>query len=1481
MERRRATIARLTTKLVLALCLFLAVTAGTFVASSASAHAAPFDFLTNHQLYDRGADIRSLQEFFNTHGFLIAQSGPGSSGNETSFFGLATFQALKDFQAAHGLPSTGFFGPLTRAAINSGSAASSTVVQTTTPATSIPTGAVFTHALNEGQSGADITELQQILIKQGFLGAGDDTGYFGPLTTKAVAAFQTAHNLDPLGGVGPLTRALLNSLLSTVASSQSAPSTTFTPATTTTASTSTTTPNSKALPGYQPGQIIFGGGGGSSGGGGGGGSSSATPADTTPPSTPANLSATVTSPSQINLSWSASTDNVAVTGYNVYRDGTLIGTATANNYSDTGLAPSTLHSYWVSAVDSSNNVSTTTGGVSSQTSYGADQYGTTWKPLRIGAGGFITDMDIVPDGTRVIRTDTYGAYIWDSGQWDQLISTSTMPTAFVNTQLDDTGVYGIAIAPSDSNDLYMEFKGYLLTSTNRGSTWTKTSFPQTTDGSGQLYRYYGEHIAVDPVNPSVVLVGTPNDGVWISSNGGSTWTQISAVGTSTHDTNGGYYGHAIAFDPTSSVVSGKTQGIYVATYGTGIYHSTNGGQTWTLLNSSGMPTTFRHMVVDQNGNVWVTEDASTGVNSNLDKYSAGAWGNLNVNASGGNQYRMVSIAINPTNANDIYLGIDSGDLDFSTNGGSTWSGVTFGDATAVSTDIPWLAWAQNAQSTGNPYFDNGNMVFDPTASNTLYMAAGIGVWHTNPPTTAQAFQWDSQSTGIEQLVSNEIISPPGGQPLVSSWDRAVFTITNPDVYPSTYGPTNAKAIDTGWSADWASNDPSYIVGVIEGDAEELGYSTNSGQTWSNFPSVPGAGLNGGSIAVASSTDIVWVPANAQPYYSLDGGQTWTQITTATSSGWTYSFERQIVAADRVNIGTFYMYVNGNLFRSTNGGVTWSQIQSNFGSPWGGFNAKLRAMPNVAGELFFTGGPQSPNSTSSPQAEPFEMSTNGGTTWTTVPNVLEVYDFGFGKAAAGTTTPTIYIAGFVNNKFGIYESDNNAGSWTQIGLWPFGSLDLIRAISGDMNAYGRVYVGFTGSGYAYGNTASAEIPPIISSISSGTPTSTAATITWSTDQSSHSKVVYGTTNAYGSVSSNVSLVTSLSITLTGLSGGTTYHYAVVSANAQGYTATSTDQTFTTVNNTPPSVPTGLTATATSSSEIDLSWTASTGDGTYSVAGYQIFRNGLQVGTTTSGTIFADTGLAASTTYGYVVDAYDTHGNVSAQSGSVNTTTQAGVTFTPTADPPIQYIGYSSNTATFSNVSIGTASSNRLVVVGVGNNNGNNNGGIASVMIGGISATEATTSDPGKDRASLWYATVPTGATTTIVVVCNTGAFELAGILVGDITGASSATPTANGRHPSDSIADPQAIPSSGSITVPKNGIAVVFGNGNSTGTQSISWTGASSASGDWYTHNESGNTQSDVMAHSYKNGSNSFTVAGSIGSGFGYNGFAGVVAAWGP
>lgn len=79
--------------------------------------------------------------------------------------------------------------------------------------------------------------------------------------------------------------------------------------------------------------------------------------DVTPPTVPTNLVATAVSSSQINLSWSASTDVVSVAGYKIYRDSVFLATSTSLTYADTGLTPSTTYTYTVSAFDPSYNES--------------------------------------------------------------------------------------------------------------------------------------------------------------------------------------------------------------------------------------------------------------------------------------------------------------------------------------------------------------------------------------------------------------------------------------------------------------------------------------------------------------------------------------------------------------------------------------------------------------------------------------------------------------------------------------------------------------------------------------------------------------------------------------------------------------------------------------------------------------------------------------------------------------------------------------------------------------------------------------------------------------------------------------------------------------------------------------------------------------------------------------------------------------------
>ena len=79
--------------------------------------------------------------------------------------------------------------------------------------------------------------------------------------------------------------------------------------------------------------------------------------DTQAPTVPTGLKSTAQTASSISLSWTASTDNVAVAGYNVYRNGALVGTSSTTTYTDSGLAASTGYSYTVAAFDAANNTS--------------------------------------------------------------------------------------------------------------------------------------------------------------------------------------------------------------------------------------------------------------------------------------------------------------------------------------------------------------------------------------------------------------------------------------------------------------------------------------------------------------------------------------------------------------------------------------------------------------------------------------------------------------------------------------------------------------------------------------------------------------------------------------------------------------------------------------------------------------------------------------------------------------------------------------------------------------------------------------------------------------------------------------------------------------------------------------------------------------------------------------------------------------------
>ena len=202
-----------------------------------------------------------------------------------------------------------------------------------------------------------------------------------------------------------------------------------------------------------------------------------------------------------------------------------------------------------------------------------------WQTLKVGGGGYVTGISAANDGAIVVRTDTNGAYLW-TGSYGSTLSAvpSATPAAF---DFKGEGVYEIQVAAGNSNVMYMTFGGYVFKSTNKGTTWTQTAFSgfnDSSDPANDSYRMNGQKMAIDPNNPNIVYLGTPSNGLYVTTNGGKSWTSVSAIPDAAGE---GITG--ILFDPAvGGVVNGVICTIFAsACYGKGVYESTNGGATWT------------------------------------------------------------------------------------------------------------------------------------------------------------------------------------------------------------------------------------------------------------------------------------------------------------------------------------------------------------------------------------------------------------------------------------------------------------------------------------------------------------------------------------------------------------------------------------------------------------------------------------------------------------------------------------------------------------------------------------------------------------------------------------------------------------------------------------------------------------------------------------------------------------------------------------
>ena len=680
----------------------------------------------------------------------------------------------------------------------------------------------------------------------------------------------------------------------------------------------------------------------------------------------------------------------------------------------------------------------------SQTKLSAQSFGN----VAFGGGGFITGIvSHKTSGDVYCRTDVGGAYRWDAA------NSKWIPLLDWNSEDETTyqGVEALALDPQNANNLYLfcgtdYFNGgktAILKSTDKGNTFSIVEVTSQFKTHGNsLGRGNGERLAVDPNNSNILFCGTQSNGLWKSTNGGSSWTLAWNGVTTTTNGNGICF---VVFDP-SSASGGVTRTIYIGvsrTGGNNIYKSTDGGSTFTAIQPDNSFMPHRAVLSADNSTLYVTmadsEGPSNGTSGRVYKLATatGTWTNITPN---GNNYPYGGVSVDPTNKNRIIVstvnvwnnnefGDTWGDFIFlSTDGGSTWTSKLTPTSTLNTNGIGWIApygihWADCID-------------FDPSNTAKVRVMSGNGLF-TCDDVNASTTSWKFDVKGLEETVPLDAISIPGGPFIIGVGDQAGALYTDIYAYP-TKNMTPAASSNSGLA--YAANNTSKVARVTD----KIYYSTDQGAT---FPT--SATINGsyGKIALSAdgNTTLHCPGGSSTTYYSTNNGGTWT------STGVT-NVQDACPIADYVNTNKFYIYNpgSGQLLVSTNKGVSFTASSSNPGS---GGSLRARAVPGNEGHVWVA----LPNG--------LKYTTNNGTSWTTVPNVTYCKAVGFGKAATGATYPAVYIWGTVSGVKGIFRSTDQGASWTRINddAHEWGGVGNGNFVMGDMNVYGRAYMCTVGRG----------------------------------------------------------------------------------------------------------------------------------------------------------------------------------------------------------------------------------------------------------------------------------------------------------------------------------------------------------------------------------------------------------------------------------
>jgi len=611
-----------------------------------------------------------------------------------------------------------------------------------------------------------------------------------------------------------------------------------------------------------------------------------------------------------------------------------------------------------------------------------------WTPLGLlnwtcGNSGYspgngrVNAITVDPNNPSVIYIGSPSGGVWKSVDGGATWNTGSdyMPRIGVST---------IAVDHNNSNIVYIgtgdrdasDCAGIgILKSTDAGATWNMTGMDNSSSGVVVC------RMLINPQNSNSIIAAC-GDGMWKSFNAGATWTKWSGSSAQFYD---------VEFKP------GDTTIVYAATGGA-FYKSTNGGLTFTNI-TSGLPSscdryeiavtpanaTYVYVVASNNSDdtykgLYRSTNSGTSFTTRSTTPNVLGYATDGSDNSGQGWYDL-SMAVSPTNADEVYLG--SINQWKSTNGGTSWTNLT--------------DWTYPPNVAGQyTHCDIHEMIY-PAGGTKIYTGTDGGVFYSaNGGST-----WTNISSGlgITQCYAMGGTEANANLIVAGMQDNGINKYSGSSTWSQLYGADGFEcAIDS-------TNSNVMYAEVYNGSMMK---STDGGNNWST--DVQPSGQSGAWCTPyfihPTNHNLLFMGFN-DVYKSTNGTSSWTAISNNLCSSSLTS-----LASAPSNANYVYAAYTSDLYVTTNGGTTWATKTPNSSISITGITVDK----NNPSKLWICG--------TGTSASKVYVSTNAGNTWTDITGNLT--NLGFNCIIhQRSANDDLYLG----TQVGIYHKDSTSANWT--------------------------------------------------------------------------------------------------------------------------------------------------------------------------------------------------------------------------------------------------------------------------------------------------------------------------------------------------------------------------------------------------------------------------------------------------------------------